>query len=120
MRKYLSARRLDTCLLCVLLLPSLAPSHGKAEPPGVTDGKWNSGLAEFFDSIDKDGDGQIEPSEALQYIDANFDPTDIPNQDAGRAVQHMSTNLDTNDHGVSISREEVEKHLRSLLKVFIV
>ena len=91
--------------------------------------KWSDGLAvdlktvprdsaleSFFGSIDKDGDGQIEPSEARQYIDANFDRSDI-NLDASKAAQQMSKNLDGSDSDATISKDEVEGHLRRLLKV---
>ena len=78
--------------------------------------QWGTALEQFFGTIDKDGDGQIEPAEALQYIDANFEPADIHQQDASRAVQQMSRNLDGSDSDATISKEEVEKHLKKLLK----
>lgn len=77
---------------------------------------WSAALEQFFGSIDKDGDGQIETAEALQYIDANFDSPDI-RQDVRTAAQQMSTNLDGSDSDLTISKEEVETHLRKLLKV---
>ena len=76
----------------------------------------SSALESFFGSIDKDGDGQIEPSEARQYIDANFDRSDFL-LDASKAAQQMSRNLDGSDSDATISKDEVEGHLRRLLKV---
>ena len=77
---------------------------------------WNSGLAEFFRSVDSDGDGQIEPSEAMRYIGDSFG-TELPEKDRKLAVQQMSRNLDGSDSGVTVSKAEVEQHLRTLLKV---
>jgi len=100
--------------LCLLCSSFLIYSEG-LESGSVT-GAWNSALDKFFGSIDKDGDGQIEPSEAKQYIDANFDRSDI-HVDASKAAQQMSKNLDGSDSDATISKNEVEGHLRRLLKV---
>ena len=75
------------------------------------------GLSEFFRTVDVDGDGQIEPTEAMHFMDQHFGPTE--KQDAGKLVEHMSLNLDGSDRDVTISQQEVEKHLHNLLKVKI-
>lgn len=81
-------------------------------------GGWDSGLSEFFRSVDSDGDGQIEPAEAMQYIGDSFG-TELQEKDMRLAVQQMSKNLDGSDSGHTVSKAEVEQHLRSLLKVRI-
>ena len=83
-----------------------------------TGGGWNTGLSQFFRSVDSDGDGQIEPAEAMRYIGDSFG-AELPEQDRRLAVQQMSKNLDGNDFGVTVSKAEVEQHLRTLLKVML-
>jgi Ca2+-binding EF-hand superfamily protein len=99
------------CFFCNSLHIHSQSLDGPPEP-----GSWNTALEKFFGSIDKDGDGQIEASEATQYIDANFDVSDI-HVDASNAAQQMSRNLDGSDSDATISKEEVEGHLRRLQKV---
>lgn len=77
----------------------------------------DDGLSEFFRSVDVDGDGQIEPAEALRYIGDSFG-AELPEQERTLAVQQMSQNLDGSDTGVTISKAEVAEHLHSLLKVW--
>lgn len=81
------------------------------------DDSFSSGLSDFFKTVDKDNDGQIEVSEALQYIEQSFGPQDFPDQLKADAVENMKQNLDTNDIGATISKLEVEQHLRSLMQV---
>lgn len=73
-------------------------------------------LNKFFDSIDKDGNGQIEAKEASQYIDANFEAGDVVGTPA-KAAQQMRSKLDSSDADATVSKEEVESHLKALLKV---
>jgi len=105
------ARLAWLCLLCNSLCIHSQVLNGAPELKS-----WNPALEKFFGSIDKDGDGQIEASEAKQYIDANFGESDI-HVDASNAAQQMSRNLDGSDSDATISKEEVEGHLRRLLKV---
>ena len=73
-------------------------------------------LNKFFDSIDQDGDGQIQAAEASQYIDATFDEHEL-SVNPTKAAQQMSSKLDGSDPDATVSKEEVEKHLKRLLKV---
>ena len=73
-------------------------------------------LDRFFESIDQDGDGQIQAAEATQYIDANFDEHEL-SVNPTKAAQQMSSSLDGSDSDATVSKEEVEKHLKKLLKV---
>ena len=112
----MSASTWSTCgaiLLICWLQEARGETPGKASP---TAGGWNSGLSEFFKTVDSDGDGQIEPAEAMRYIGDSFGP-DLPEQDRRLAVQQMSRNLDGSDSGFTVSKAEVEQHLRTLLKV---
>lgn len=78
----------------------------------------NKGLSRFFGSVDRDGDGQIQPSEALSYIGANFDEGEI-NGNEREAAGWVYENLEGTDADATISKAEVERHLRRLLKVLI-
>lgn len=75
-------------------------------------------LNQFFGSVDRDGDGQIQPSEALSYIGANFDEGYIAG-DKKEAAGWVYENLEGNDADATISKAEVEKHLKRLLKASI-
>ncbi len=108
--------RLYTPYLLVLLclsatsftaLTSAFSSHGLSR---------SDALNRFFESIDRDGDGQIQPAEASQYIDANFDENEL-SVNPNKAAQQMSITLDGSDPDSTVSKEEVEKHLKKLLKV---
>lgn len=102
-------------LSCTILLVSSSRNGILAERSNSQPSR-NDALSELFGTIDKDGDGQIQPSEALQYIGASFDEQDISVTPAN-AAQQMSENLDGSDADATISREEVETHLkRKLLK----
>ena len=76
----------------------------------------NDALGRFFDSIDKDGNGQIEAKEASQYIADNFEEGDAVGSSV-KAAQQMSKSLDGGDSDATVSKAEVETHLRHLLKV---
>ena len=104
-------RRSISVALTFLALSALGRQDAAA---GVSD-KTPRGLSEFFRTVDVDGDGQIEPTEAMHFMDQHFGPTE--KQDAGKLVEHMSHNLDGSDRDVTISQQEVEKHLHNLLKV---
>lgn len=84
--------------------------------PAYASTAWTSGLSEFFRTVDKDGDGQIEPAEAMRYIGDSFG-AELPESERNLAVQQMARNLDGSDTGVTVSKAEVEQHLRTLLKV---
>ena len=111
------ASLLLSCLCAVLVSPYsrfLAPVA--AGLSGTDSHARSDALNRFFGSIDKDGNGQIEAKEASQYIDANFDEQDIT-VNPTKAAQQMSSKLDGSDPDVTISKEEVERHLKKLLRV---
>ena len=112
-----NAMKVTLACCLVVLLVSACLAAGQEEKTGR--GAWNSGLSEFFRTVDSDGDGQIEPAEAMRYIGDSFG-AELPEQDRNLAVQQMSQNLDGSDYGVTVSKAEVEQHLRTLLKVRMV
>lgn len=104
--------RLAVCIKWIVVL-----AHQVLYASGDTaDGGQHVGLSEFFRSVDADGDGQIEPAEAMRYIGDSFG-AELPEQERRLAVQQMSQNLDGSDFGVTVSKAEVEQHLRTLMKV---
>ena len=75
----------------------------------------NQHLTKFFHSVDRDGDGQIEPHEAVAFIGDHFG--DVAEQDVHQSINLMKNNLDSSDQGQTISQSEVAEHLHSLLQV---
>lgn len=74
------------------------------------------GLSEFFNQLDTDQDGQIQASEAMQYIGKEFGNSEFEEQDLDAAVQRMESKLDSSDTDMTVSQAEVEAHLRTLLQ----
>ena len=112
----LATRSSAYTLSCTILL--LSSLHGSviAKQLSAQPSSRDDALTDFFGSIDKNGDGQIQPSEALQYIGASFDGQDIKVSPAS-AAQQMSQSLDGSGPDATVSQEEVEIHLkRKLLK----
>jgi len=95
------------CLLTILLVSNA--SHGDRESPSPE--RWKGSLGEFFSRVDSNADGQIEPQEAAQYIGDGG----VGDQD----LQCMQSNVDGADHGDTISEGELQRHLHSLLKVWL-
>ena len=58
----------------------------------------------------------VRLSQPMRYIGDSFG-AELPEHERGLAVQQMSQNLDGSDLGVTVSKAEVEQHLRTLLKV---
>ena len=106
------ACRAVSCGVAALAIVLLCLHTASASPSA-----WSSGLSEFFRTVDKDGDGQIEPAEAMHYIGDSFG-AELPESERKLAVQQMAKNLDSSDSGVTVSKAEVEQHLRTLLKVW--
>lgn len=100
----------------VFLLWSLCLAYVCCNDIAADDASRSQALDRFFESIDKDGNGQIEVTEASQYIHDNFNERDIRGNPAG-AAQQMNMNLDSSDADATVSRVEVERHLRKLLRV---
>ena len=107
---------LGSCLIVLTLDLFLVLSLVNGE--GTATDEQRVGLSQFFGSIDRDGDGQIEPAEALSYIGANFDERDI-NESQIQAAERIYQNLEGTDADATISKAEVEKHLKRLLKVLV-
>lgn len=74
------------------------------------------GLSEFFSQLDTDKDGQIQSSEALQYVGTEFGDSEYTEQELEAAVRRMETKLDSSDVDATISQAEVEAHLRNLMQ----
>lgn len=110
---YVGSQKLHILIL-VSFLPFVAQSQSALHIPTQEQYK---GLSQFFGSVDRDGDGQIEPTEALTYLGANFDESDIG--DKTGAAKRIYQNLEGGDADATISKAEVEKHLRRLLKASI-
>ena len=107
MRNVLTGRLARLLLsLLVVLGPALVLSEPRGHSPH---------LSTFFHSVDKDGDGQIEPDEAMAFMGDHFG--DVAEHDVHHAVNLMKHNLDGSDQGQTISQSEVAEHLHSLLQV---
>ena len=103
-------------LVLPLLLGFCSRHWASAETSIKAEDEQVKALSQFFGSVDRDGDGQIQPSEALSYIGANFDEHEIAG-DKKDAAEWVYENLEGNDADATISKAEVEKHLKRLLKV---
>ena len=101
----------------LVLVFHLAASRYTVSASGLISDSFSrsDALDRFFDSIDQDGDGQIQAAEASQYIDENFDEHELA-INPSKAAQQMRSKLDGNDADATVSKEEVEKHLKRLLK----
>jgi hypothetical protein len=82
---------------------------------GLKKKDWHLGLDEYFKKIDVDGDGQVGPAEAKQFIGQMLGTTH--EGELSDAVIQMTANLDGTDHGNTISEKEVEEHLKKLKQV---
>lgn len=91
-------------VLCVVLGVAVSEQQGH-----------NPHLTKFFHSVDKDGDGQIEPHEAVAFMGDHFG--DVAEHDVHHSINLMKNNLDGSDQGQTISQSEVAEHLHSLLQV---
>lgn len=92
--------------LLVLLCCSKVLCKGSGSPPAPRE--WQGSLGQLFSQIDTDGDGQIEASEAARYIgDSSVGAQDL---------QCMQANVDGADQGDTISENELQRHLQSLMK----
>lgn len=95
------------CLLCLILTCWSSLNHKQDASKSQT---------AFFQSLDSNKDGQIEESEALQYIGTIGGKAFDTPQELKQAYNHMVKNLDTGDSGVDISSSELDTHLHSVLE----
>ena len=94
--------------LAFLALLSYSEAFGKTSGGPPAPREWQGSLGQLFSQIDTDGDGQIEASEAARYIgDSTVGPQDL---------QCMQANVDGADQGDTISENELQSHLQSLMK----
>ena len=111
----LGAKSYVSYLILVFYL-SAAPYSAAASGLKSHTHSRSDALDRFFDSIDQDGDGQIQAAEATEYIHANFDEHELRIPPT-KAAQQMRSKLDGSDPDGTVSKEEVEKHLKKLLRV---
>jgi len=94
----------------IILMAILSVSAVICKTPGGPPApkEWQGSLGQLFSQIDTDGDGQIEASEAARYIgDSSVGAEDL---------QYMQANVDGADQGDTISENELQRHLQSLMK----
>ena len=95
-------------LLVFLALLSCSNVFSKTSGGPPAPREWQGSLGQLFSQIDTDGDGQIEASEAARYIgDSSVGAQDL---------QCMQANVDGADQGDTISENELQSHLQSLMK----
>ncbi len=100
-------RRAWRWLLCLAIL-SCSEVLAKSSEGSLGPREWQGSLGQLFSQIDTDGDGQIEASEAARYIgDSSVGAQDL---------QCMQANVDGADQGDTISENELQRHLQSLMK----
>eukprot|EP00884_Botryococcus_braunii_P022435 jgi/Botrbrau1/8876/Bobra.50_2s0031.2 len=102
----LQGRWKSRSVFILLVLAFVGPVHA------IKQKDWHLGLDEFFKNIDIDGDGQVGPAEAKQYIGKMLGTTH--EGELRDAVVQMTANLDGTDQGNTISEKEVEEHLKKL------
>lgn len=73
-------------------------------------------LHHLFQSLDKDGDGQIEVSEVLKYIQLRQDSSDLRVDGEQDAAEHFMA-IDSNDGDSTVSEQELLRSLASKLSV---
>lgn len=93
---------------CLLLAGGALQAAHPATPQ-----QQHAGLAEFFDKVDRNHDGEIEPQEAEEFVGQTFQDAE-EGWGAVEAVQHMQAEIDGADHGLTVSAAEVEVHLKGL------
>lgn len=73
-------------------------------------------LHHLFQSLDKDGDGQIEVGEVLKYIQVRQDSSDLRVDGEQAAAEHFMA-IDSNDGDSTVSEQELLRSLASKLSV---
>ena len=97
--------------LIVVLVVIFAPTTQQIGSASRSQERWRGSLGEFFSSVDRNRDGEIQPEEAASYLgDAS-----VVDQD----LQYMQANVDGADHGDTISEGELQRHLHKLLQVLL-
>lgn len=105
-------------LLCAGPLGGLAEPDEQPDLPAAEDGVTAPGLSELFQSMDRDGDGQIGQQEAIAYIGSEIGGTEFDTaQELTDAAQQMLGAVDGGDTGTTVSVTELESHLHSVLQV---
>lgn len=75
-------------------------------------------LHHLFQSLDKDGDGQVEAGEVLKYIQVRQDSSDLRVDGEHDAAQHFMS-IDSNDGDATVSEQELLRSLTNKLSVRI-
>lgn len=73
-------------------------------------------LHHLFQSLDKDGDGQIEVGEVLKYIQVRQDSSDLRVDGEQAAAEHFMA-IDSNDGDSTVSEQELLRSLANKLPV---
>lgn len=92
------------CLNCVSVEAS-AQSSGRQKA-----------LHHLFQTLDKDGDGQIEVGEVLKYIQVRQKSSDLRVDGEQAAAEHFMA-IDSNDGDSTVSEQELLRSLTSKLSV---
>lgn len=75
-------------------------------------------VSHFFDSLDGNQDGEIDENEARQFIGESLGGSDFDtSQKVDVALDRMKLNVDGGDPSTTISKAELNQHLKRLLQV---
>lgn len=98
---------LGGALLSLLLASAQANQH---------DAGRQQALHHLFQSLDKDGDGQIEVGEVLKYIQIRQEASDLRVDGEQAAAEHFMA-IDSNDGDSTVSEQELLRSLTTKLSV---
>lgn len=103
-------------LLLPLLFVLLAPPGAAAA--AALQGCQETAASEFFQTLDGNKDGEIDEQEARKYIGEALGGSEFDTlQKVDAAVDRMKSNVDGADPYATISKEELQQHLKRLMQV---
>jgi hypothetical protein len=79
--------------------------------------KQHSAMHHLFEAIDSDGNGQIQPEEALYFFKEQWNASKSDSSSAVGASKAFMDEVDGQDEGQTVSEAEMQKALSRRLKV---